>query len=151
MDRTDIKIINALIDNSRVNASEISDIVGLSVSAVIERIKKLEASGIIDKYTVILNNELIGRDVSALIMVTLEHPKYNEGFINAMTENDAVSECHYLAGDFDYQLKIATFNTARLERVLNELKSIPGVSKTKTMIVLSTLKNEYSNKLKNHK
>ena len=57
-----------------------------------------------------------------------------------MLEHDDISECHYLAGDFDYQLKIATYNTKRLERILNDIKSIPGVSKTKTMVILSTLK-----------
>ena len=150
MDIIDIKIINALINNSRCNASEISENVGLSVSAVIERIKKLESSGIIKKYTVILDNAILGKDVSALIMVTLEHPKYNEGFIKAMVENEYISECHYLAGDFDYQLKISTYNTKRLERLLNDIKSVPGVSKTKTMVILSTLKNEYSNTIKKH-
>lgn len=145
MDKIDVKIINALINNSRSNASEISDLVGLSVSAVIERIKKLENLGIIKKYTVILDNEVLGKDVSALIMVGLEHPKFNEGFVGAVLEHDDISECHYLAGDFDYQLKIATYNTKRLERILNDIKSIPGVSKTKTMVILSTLKNEYSN------
>lgn len=151
MDGIDVKILNALINNSRCNASEISDIVGLSVSAVIERIKKLETSGIIKKYTVILDNALLGKDVSGLIMVSLDHPKYNEGFIKAVVEHDAICECHYLAGDFDYQLKVSTFSTKRLERLLNDIKGIPGVSKTKTMIILSTLKNEYSNSIKHHK
>lgn len=150
MDVIDVKIINALINNSRCNASEISENVGLSVSAVIERIKKLEIAGIIKKYTVILDNAILGKDVSALIMVSLDNPKYNEGFIRAMVENEYVSECHYLAGDFDYQLKISTYNTKRLERLLNDIKSIPGVSKTKTMVILSTLKNEYSNTIKKH-
>lgn len=150
MDVIDVKIINALINNSRCNASEISELVGLSVSAVIERIKKLESSGIIKKYTVILDNAILGKDVQALIMVSLEHPKYNEGFIKAMIDNESISECHYLAGDFDYQLKIATYNTKRLERLLNDIKGVPGVSKTKTMVILSTLKNEYSNLIKKH-
>lgn len=150
MDVIDVKILNALINNSRCNASEISDNVGLSVSAVIERMKKLESSGVIKKYTVILDNTLLGKDVFALIMVTLEHPKYNEGFVSAMIENEFVTECHYLAGDFDYQLKITTFNTNRLERLLNDIKGIEGVSKTKTMIILSTLKNEYTNLIKKH-
>ncbi|MCK9471990.1 MAG: Lrp/AsnC family transcriptional regulator [Bacilli bacterium] len=150
MDIIDVKIINALINNSRCNASEISDMVGLSVSAVIERIKKLEIAGIIKKYTVVLDHAILGKDVSALIMVTLDHPKYNEGFVKAMIEHDSISECHYLAGDFDYQLKISTYSTKRLERVLNDIKGIPGVSKTKTMVILSTLKNEYSNLIKKH-
>lgn len=150
MDVIDVKIINTLIDNSRCNSSEISDKVGLSVSAVIERIKKLEIAGIIKKYTVILDNAILGKDVAALIMVSLDHPKYNECFVKAMIENEYVSECHYLAGDFDYQLKISTYNTRRLESLLNDIKGIPGVSKTKTMVILSTLKNEYSNYVKKH-
>lgn len=151
MDKIDVKIINALINNSRCNASEISEMVGLSVSAVIERIKKLENSGLIKKYTVVLNNEMLGRDVSAIIMVSLEHPKFNEGFVSAMIEHDDITECHYLAGDFDYMLKISTYNTQKLERILNDIKSIPGVSKTKTIVILSTLKNEFSNLLRKHK
>ena len=97
MDGIDVKILNALINNSRCNASEISDIVGLSVSAVIERIKKLETSGIIKKYTVILDNALLGKDVSGLIMVSLDHPKYNEGFIKAVVEHDAICGYRHLS------------------------------------------------------
>lgn len=144
MDGIDVKIVNCLIANSRINASEIAEKVGLSVSAIIERIKKLENSGIIKKYTVILDYALLGKDVSALIMVSLEHPKFNDSFVEAMMAHDQITECHYIAGDFDYLLKVATFNTQRLERVLNDIKAVQGVSKTKTMIVLSTLKNEYS-------
>lgn len=151
MDSIDIKIINSLIDNSRTNASEIAEKVNLSVSAVIERIKKLELSGIVKKYTVILDNTLLGKDVSALIMVSLDHPKYNENFVNAVLQHDHITECHYIAGDFDYLVKIETFNTKKLERVLNDIKGVQGVSKTKTMIVLSTLKNEYSTLIKGKK
>lgn len=151
MDSIDVKIVNCLIDNSRTNASEIAEKVQLSVSAVIERIKKLESSGIIKKYTVILDSALLGKDVTALIMVSLEHPKYNASFIEATMQHDQISECHYIAGDFDYLLKVSTFNTKRLERVLNDIKSVQGVSKTKTMIVLSTMKNEYSTIVKGKK
>ncbi|MDY0063863.1 MAG: Lrp/AsnC family transcriptional regulator [Bacilli bacterium] len=151
MDQTDVKIVNLLIENSRKNASEIAEQVQLSVTAVIERMKKLESSGIIKKYTTIVDQNLLGKDVFAIIMVSLDHPKYNENFIKLIVEHDQISECHYIAGDFDYLLKVITANTKRLERVLDDIKSIPGVSKTKTMIVLSTLKNEYSTVLKGKK
>lgn len=147
MDNTDINILNALIDNSRTNSSEIAERIGVSVTTVIERIKKLEASGIIRKYTAIIDQSLLGRDVTALIMVSLEHPKYNDGFVEAMLKNESIIECHYVAGDFDYLVKVITENSNRLERVLNDIKSVAGVQKTKTMFVLSTLKNDFSAKI----
>lgn len=151
MDTTDVKIINLLSENSRMNASEISDKIKLSVSAVIERMKKLESNGIIKKYTVVLDDAAMGKDVSALMSVSLDNPGYNAEFESKVLSNPHITECHYMAGDFDYMLKIVTLNTKSLERVLNEIKCVPGVAKTKTMIVLSTVKYSLSAPLKSIK
>ena len=144
VDEINVKILNCLRENSRENASVISEKVGLSVSAVIERIKKLEANNFIKKYTVVLDKNKIGRDVTALMQITLDHPKYTENFINKVKSNNDVLECHYLAGNYDFLIKICTDTTESLEKILNKIKAIEGVSKTTTMIVLSTVKNEYS-------
>ena len=144
LDEINVKILNCLRENSRENASVISEKVGLSVSAVIERIKKLEANDLIKKYTVVLDKNKIGRDVTALMQVTLDHPKYTENFISKVKSNNDVLECHYLAGNYDFLIKICTNSTESLEKILNKIKAIEGVSKTTTMIVLSTVKNEYS-------
>ena len=144
MDSIDIKILSCLKQNARQNASSIGEQVNMSVSAVIERIKKLENSGVIRQYTLLLDTKLIGKDISAFISVCLEHPKYNEGFIEAVKQNRQITECHYITGDFDFLLKVITGSTQGLEHVLNEIKSIRGVSLTKTLLVLSTMKNEYS-------
>lgn len=144
LDEINVKILNCLRENSRENASVISEKVGLSVSAVIERIKKLEANELIKKYTVVLDKNKIGRDVTALMQVTLDHPKYTENFISKVKSNNDVLECHYLAGNYDFLIKICTISTESLEKILNKIKAIEGVSKTTTMIVLSTVKNEYS-------
>jgi len=148
LDNTDVKIINLLRKNSRVGASEIAEKIKLSVSAVIERIKKLQNSGVILGYTLILDNEKIGKDVIAMMSVSIDHPKYNDAFEAAVMQETHITECHYIAGDFDYLLKVITDNTKSLERILNEIKSVPGVSKTKTSIVFSTTKNDYSVALK---
>jgi len=148
LDNTDVKIINLLRKNSRVGASEIAEKIKLSVSAVIERIKKLESSGVILGYTLILDNSMIGKDVIAMMSVSIDHPKYNDAFEAAVLQEPHITECHYIAGDFDYLLKVITDNTKSLERILNEIKSVPGVSKTKTSIVFSTPKNDYSVALK---
>lgn len=147
MDLIDTKIINCLSENSRINASEIAEKVKLSVSAVIERIKKLEGSAI-KQYTVILNNDKIGKDVAAMISVNLDHPRFNQSFEDEVKSHAHITECYYMAGDYDYMLKVVTHNTKSLERVLNDIKSVPGVAKTRTMIVLSTVKEIYTPPLK---
>lgn len=144
MDNTDAKILGCLRENARMNASSIGERINMSVSAVIERIKKLEASGVIKQYTVILDAKAVGKDTLAFISVSLEHPKFNEGFIERVNNLNEVTECHYIIGDFDFMLKVITSSTQTLERVLHEIKSIKGVSLTKTLVALSTTKQEYA-------
>ena len=144
MDNIDAKILQCLVKNARANSSDIAEKVKLSTSAVIERIRKLESSGVIKGYTAMVNPEKLGKDVIALISVAIDHPKFNDGFVTAAKSNHHITECLYIAGEFDYFLKIVTDNTKTLENVLNEIKSIPGVSKTQTSIVLSSPKNDYN-------
>lgn len=142
IDSIDIQILNALKNNARVNASEIGESINMSVSAVIERIKKLENSGIIGRYTILLDPKKLGMDVSAFMSVSLEHPKYNDSFIESVRGDARIIECNYLTGDFDFLLKIITYSTDDLTSVLTMVKSIPGVSLTRTQMVLATNKNE---------
>lgn len=142
MDVIDYQILACLKENSRENATNIGAKINLSTSAVIERIKKLESTGIIKQYTTIINQSVLGRELMAFIYVSLEHPKYNERFIKKINENNAVAECHYIAGDFDFILKVITKTGKNLEEILNYIKSIQGVSLTRTSVVLSTNKCE---------
>lgn len=144
MDNLDIKILKLLQQNSRVTASEISNRINLSVPAVGDRLKKLDVSGIIEKYTVILSAKKMNKNLMIIMFVSLESPKYTDPFINVIQIDDEIVECHYLAGDFDYVLKIITESTESLERLLNKIKNIPGVQKTKTNVSLSTIKNNHS-------
>jgi Lrp/AsnC family leucine-responsive transcriptional regulator len=114
----------------------------MSVSAVIERIKKMEIAGIIEKYTVILNSKKIGQGVSSFILISLEHPKYNDEFIKYTLKNPQIIECNYITGDFDFFVKIDTSSTEAMVEILNEIKAIKGVSQTRTLLVLSNIKND---------
>ena len=80
----------------------------------------------------------------AFISVSLEHPRFNDEFIRLVEENPSIAECHYIAGDFDFLLKVITKNGKTLEAVLNYIKSINGVSLTRTSVVLTTNKCEIS-------
>jgi len=144
MDAIDVKILKCLKANARENASVISEKVNMSISAVIERIRKLENSGLIVRHTTIIDSGKAGKDVTAFISVSLEHPKYIERFNAFVRENREILECHYITGDFDFLLKVTTDNTQTLERLLNAVKSTTGVQGTRTIVILSTIKNEHS-------
>lgn len=140
MDKIDISILHCLTKDARMNASQISAKVNLSVSAVIERMKKLESSGLIRGYTALIDERAAGFDVQAMISIRLEHPKYNQSFTQQMREHSCVMECFYITGDFDYVARVSTCSTEELTRVLNDIKEIPGVSLTRTYVVLDTIK-----------
>lgn len=142
MDSLDYQILCCLKENARENATNIGAKISLSTSAVIERIKKLEASGLIQQYTTIIDQSISGRELTAFISVRLEHPKFNESFCGVVAKHDEIVECHYIAGDFDFILKIITSSGKTLEEVLNHIKSTSGVSLTRTSVVLSTSKQE---------
>ena len=142
MDMLDYQILSCLKENSRENATNIGAKINLSTSAVIERIKKLESSGLIEKYTTVINQNVLGRDLTAFMYVSLEHPKYYDNFVKMINENSSVAECYYIAGDFDFILKIITKTGKNLEEILKYVKYINGVSMTRTSVVLSTNKCE---------
>ncbi len=142
MDSLDYEILCCLKENARENATNIGAKINLSTSAVIERIKKLESSGLIRQYTTIIDQNVSGRELTAFISVRLEHPKYNESFCKVLDEQEEIVECHYIAGDFDFILKVITTSAQTLEERLNFIKSLNGVSLTRTSVVLSTNKHD---------
>ncbi len=151
MDSINVKILKCLSRNARMNASDIAEKVKLSVSAVIERIRKMENDGTILGYTAEIEPSKLNKDVTAMILVTIDHPSHNEAFVSAIANDHNIVECFYIAGDFDYMIKVVTDNTKTLETTLNAIKNMEGVSKTKTNIVLSTQKKDYSVLLKSKK
>lgn len=142
MDKIDVGIIRCLTQDARMNASQIGAKVNLSVSAVIERMKKLENAGLIRRYAAVIDAQKAGFGTQALISVRLEHPKYNEIFSKQMCAHPSVMECFYLTGDFDYMARVAVGSGEELTRVLNDIKQIPGVSLTRTYVVLETVKQD---------
>ncbi len=140
-DDIDIQILTRLKDNARIKASQISEEVGLSVSSVTERIRKLEKSGIIQGYTVVLNQKKIGNDVIVWMEVSLEHQKYYDSFSQMIDQTPCIVSCYYISGDFDFMLKILA-SAEQLEEIHRMIKSFPGVSGTKTNVVLKSLKSD---------
>ena len=144
MDKIDMRILKILKDNARLSASAISEEINLSVSAVIERIKKLETSGVIKGYTVDIDQAKMGNNMVALMEVGLRHPDCYDGFVDIVNKNNNIVSCYYQTGEFDFVLHIVTDSTEGLEQVYKDVKSYDGVSKTETHFVLKTIKEEHS-------
>ena len=143
MDDIDYKILNQLKENARIQISDISKKVNLSIPAISERIRKLEDSGIIDKYTVRINREKMEYKLLAFIFINIEKTEHIQEFRNTIIKFNGVLECHHLAGEYDYILKVVVKDTRDLEEFIsNKLKKIRGVSKTNTIISLSSIKEE---------
>lgn len=148
LDDIDVKILSELQKNSHLKRNEIAEIVGLSLPSTIDRILKLENSGVIKSYTVILDAKKLKYDITGFITVVSESSKYYKQFISQCNDDDEILECHSITGDGSHILKIRTENTSTLEKLLAKIQTWPGVKSTKSNIVLSTVKETTNLKLK---
>lgn len=144
MDKLDLQIITELKKNARQTASDISKTIHLSVSTVIERIRKMEKNGLIESYTVITNDTAIGNDITVLMEISMEHPRFNGDFIEKVHSHPNIIACYYLTGEYDFLLKICCRSSDHLEQIHNSIKDCPGVRLTRTHYVLRTVKNSFS-------
>jgi Lrp/AsnC family leucine-responsive transcriptional regulator len=143
MDALDYRIVDMLQRDGRATQLEISRAVGLSQPAVAERIRKLEERGVITGYVARVDASKLGKDITAFIGVNIEHPKYFEGFAKKVMALPEVLEAHRVAGQDSYILKVKTANTRTLDQLLVEtLRTISGVTRTHTTIVLTSIKEE---------
>ncbi len=141
MDKIDSEILRLLHENGRSTASEISRQVHLSIPAVAERIRKMDESGLVESYTVRINREKAGWNILAFIHVNVDETENISNFREQVMTFPCVLECHHVAGDYDYLLKVLTGTMLELDYFLtHSLKSIQGVSRSNTTVVLSTLK-----------
>jgi Lrp/AsnC family leucine-responsive transcriptional regulator len=140
LDEIDLKILKMLQENGRVKRNEIAQATGLSVPSVSERMKKLEDAGIIKGYTAILDSKKLSKDITAFVFVSIDSSKNYPLFIERVMDVDEILECHSITGEGSHLLKVKTENTSTLEKLLARIQSWPGVTGTRTNIVLSTIK-----------
>lgn len=142
MDRYDTKILQLLSDNSRITGADIARKINLSLPAVTERLRKLDRSGYIDKYTIQVNRQSLDLHLLAFIQVWIDHSKGGSVKENIIAISE-VLECHHIAGEYDLLLKVLVKDTAALEELLvKKIKAIRAITRTSTTIILSTYKEE---------
>jgi len=140
----DLDIISVLQENARSSLQEISAKVGLSSTPCWNRIKKMEAEGIIQGYTIRVDPSLLGYRESVIVQVTLDNHSDETlfEFGRQLEKIPEVLEASLVSGDYDYDIRIAVKDTRDYERLLREsLYQIPGIRHTKSTFVLRTLKN----------
>lgn len=142
MDILDREILNCLQQNSREKASVISRKINLSVSAVLERIRKMEKQGVVLGYTVRVDKKKLGLGMQAIMEVSLEHPAYCDDFADMVCGISEIADCYYLNGDFDFILKLYAKDSEDLERIHKMIKDYKGVGKTRIYTVLKNIKYE---------
>ena len=137
----DIKILTIIQNNSRASNPMIGKEVGLTPSAVFERIRKLEAKGIIQSYNTKLNSRALGLGVLAFVFLTVDIGTAEADIDQAIADIDEVQEAHHVSGEDCYLLKVWAGDNDDLGRLLLEkVHSIKGVRATRTTIVLKTVK-----------
>ncbi|MDX1628971.1 MAG: Lrp/AsnC family transcriptional regulator [Fulvivirga sp.] len=144
LDQIDRKILDKLQANAKITNAQLAKDIGLSPAPTLERVKKLENSGIIKSYHARISNETVGLGVSTFVMVSLKgHNKENiDLFVESINEIDEVIECHHITGSGDFILKmisqdIPSYQKLMLERVSN----IDVIDNMQSMVILSTFKD----------
>jgi Lrp/AsnC family leucine-responsive transcriptional regulator len=143
LDDTARRILALVQKDASLAQAEIGKRVGLSTAAVHERVKKLEAAGVIRRWTAVVDPVAVGAQVCAFVEVFFEHPRFEKGFIERVKKLDAVQECHHITGEFSLLLKVRAADMPSLQGLLLEqLSGQEGVRQTRTVMVLSSVKEE---------
>src|SRR3984893_1216644 len=137
-DTIDLQIIAILQEHGRIPLVKLGEQVGLSAPSVIERVKKLEDCGVITGYHASVDARKLGKDVTAFIGVSIGHPRTINLFEESVAQMPDVLQCHHVTGDYTVLLKVKTHNTASREELIRLIRSINGVTRTETSVVLST-------------
>lgn len=138
IDRTDARLLERLQVDGRRPYAELGAEVGISGPSAHERVKKLEAKGVIRGYSASVDPAAAGYGVLAFTWLTQAPGTAGADLTDAFAKVPEIEECHHIAGEADYLLKIRARDTRHLEEVLVRLQMTPNVFTTETDVVLSS-------------
>ncbi len=144
LDRIDLTILDCLQKDARVSNVNLAKKVNLSASPCLDRVKRLESEGYIERYGAKLNASKLKFGMSAFIQITLDRTTsaiFDE-FHQAVNQIKEVAECHMVAGGFDYLLKIRIADMEAYREVLGTIVDMPGVAKNHTYVVIENVKED---------
>lgn len=134
MDQTDSKIISILQTDGRISMKELGKIVALSPPAVAERVKRLEDSGIIERYKAVVNNVKVGKPICVLINASIK-PEKQENFLDFANKSEEIVECHHVTGPHSMIMKAYLREMSHLEELVGKIQFFGN---TETFIIMSS-------------
>jgi DNA-binding Lrp family transcriptional regulator len=143
LDEIDLRILEKLQLDSKITNAQLAKEIGLSPAPTLERVKKLENSGLIKSYHAVLDSEKAGLGVTTYVQVSLiSHKKaVIDAFVKKINEIDNVIECHHMTGAADFLLKITAKDIPSYQKLmLEKVSEIEEINQMQSMIVLSTFK-----------
>lgn len=144
LDKIDLKILKILQENSKITNLDLSKNIGLSPAPTLERVKKLEQSGIIESYHAQVNAQAIGLSVKTFVLVSLAWQKENalNEFLEKIKAIEEIVECYIITGEADFLIKIVCKDIPTYEKLLfKTLSQIEEIERLKTLMTLSTVKS----------
>ncbi|AMN45894.1 ArsR family transcriptional regulator [Steroidobacter denitrificans] len=147
LDRVDRQLLALLQKDGRLTVAELARTVNLTLTPCIERVRRLERDGYIEGYFARLSPRHLGQPLLAFTEVTLDHaaPDVIQAFREAVQQVEEISECHLVAGGFDFLLKARVRDMDDYRRVLGDhIAGVPGVRHTQTYFVLEEVKSTHA-------
>lgn len=145
VDAVDQVLLARLQDNGRTSHAALAREVGLSAPSVQERVRRLEAAGIIRGYRAVVDAAALGEGLLVVVAVSLDHhgEERVSAFRAAIERLDEVVECLYLTGTSDFLLKVRVRDVSHYQRwLMTGLSSVPGVDRVQSSVVLATFKDD---------
>jgi Lrp/AsnC family leucine-responsive transcriptional regulator len=137
LEATDRAILRELVGDGRCTLTDLAERVGLSVSAVHQRVRRLEQRGAVRGYTARLDLDQLGLPLTALISLTPIDPAAPDDYPNRVRHLPQIEACYSVAGDESYVLLVRVASPLALEELLRQIRELANVS-TRTTVVLST-------------
>jgi len=144
LDKIDLQILKILQENSKITNLDLSKQIGLSPAPTLERVKKLEHSGIVQSYHALVDPQSIGLNVKTFVLVSLAWQKENalNSFMDKIKAIDEIVECYIITGEADFLIKIICKDIPTYEQLLfKTLSQIEEIERLKTLMTLSTIKD----------
>ena len=147
IDEIDWKILRTLQFNARITNAELAKRVSLSPSPCWNRVRRLEATGVIEKYVTIISQSAIGMPDSVILEAKLKHHDKDalNRFEQELTSLPEVIEAYLVTGEYDYIVRVAAAGTEGYERFLRDrVYRLPSIEHTRSSFALRSLKQTYS-------
>jgi len=141
LDRIDIRILSELQRNGRITNVELSELVNLSPSPCLMRVKKLQAEGYISGYSAQVNVGKLGQPLTVFTEITLKNHRQIDfaRFLAAAEKIDSIMECHLVSGGYDYLMKVVAQNVAEYQSLMERLNDMDiGIEKYFSFVVLKS-------------